>query len=175
MTVKQISNDAYETLIELLPTLEQMKDSIKVETKFIADRQEVAKELEPLFKFIDFGRIKGQILVNIIDPLEFIPEKTFLNIYRQKLVSNDIDSNVSRGTLYFWDKTSCGSELVIADNGKFIHAQFDCNSHQSARAKMILDSNGIFEWDFITKRTYNKYVYIGVCASENFDIKNLRC
>ena len=96
MTAKQISNDAYETLIELLPTLEQMKDSIKVENKFIANRQEVVKELEPLFKFIDFGRIKGQILVNIINPLEFIPEKTFLNIYRQKLVSNDIDSNNSR-------------------------------------------------------------------------------
>ena len=97
-------------LIELLPTLEQMKDSIKVENKFIADCQEVVKELEPLFKFIDFGRIKGQILVNIIDPLEFIPEKIIFKYLSTKLVSNDIDSNDS------WEHFIIGIRLHVDQN-----------------------------------------------------------
>src|SRR5205814_8189437 len=73
LAAKQVSNDAYKTLMERLPTLEQIKNSVKVESKSITDHQKVAKELEPLIKFIDFRRIRGQRLVSIIEPLAIIP------------------------------------------------------------------------------------------------------
>ena len=79
--LKQVSNDAYETLMRRLPTLEQIENSVKVKKDFITDYQRVSKELEPLVKFIDFKRIKGHILVNIIEPLKIVPAEMTLIIY----------------------------------------------------------------------------------------------
>ena len=75
LAAKQVSDDAYKILMGRLPTLEQTENSVQVENKFIADHQKVAKELEPLVKFIDFRRIKGQILADIIEPLGIIPSE----------------------------------------------------------------------------------------------------
>src|SRR5438045_7625078 len=52
LAAKQVSNDAYNSLMEKLPTLEQIKNSIKVENKFIIDNQKIAKELVPLIEYI---------------------------------------------------------------------------------------------------------------------------
>ncbi|RIA79405.1 hypothetical protein C1645_840764 [Glomus cerebriforme] len=43
--------------------------------------QKIAKELESLIKFIVSRRIKGQILADIIDPLEIISANIILNTY----------------------------------------------------------------------------------------------
>jgi len=40
-----------------LPTLEQIKDSVKVENKF-TDHQKVTNKLEPLIKFIAFDKLR---------------------------------------------------------------------------------------------------------------------
>ncbi|RIA87104.1 hypothetical protein C1645_778054, partial [Glomus cerebriforme] len=52
------------------------------------DHQKVAKELEPLIKFIDFKRINGQILADIIELLGIIPTKTIVSVYRYSARSN---------------------------------------------------------------------------------------
>ena len=52
-----------------------MENSIRVENKFITDHQKVAKELEPLVKFIDLSQVRGQILADIMEPLEIIQQK----------------------------------------------------------------------------------------------------
>ncbi|RIA87112.1 BTB/POZ protein, partial [Glomus cerebriforme] len=58
LAAKQISDDAYKTLIKRLPTLEQIEESVSTEEdKFITYHQKIAKELEPLIKFIDFRKI----------------------------------------------------------------------------------------------------------------------
>src|SRR2546421_7808231 len=57
MAAKQVSNDAYRTIMEQLPSLEQIKNLIQVENRFMPDQQKIARELEPLIKFIDFGKI----------------------------------------------------------------------------------------------------------------------
>ncbi|POG66406.1 hypothetical protein GLOIN_2v1656885, partial [Rhizophagus irregularis DAOM 181602=DAOM 197198] len=59
LAAKQVSNDAYESLMERLPTLEQI-ENYHVENKLITDHQKVANEIKPLVDYIDFGRIKGQ-------------------------------------------------------------------------------------------------------------------
>src|ERR1051325_8163724 len=174
LAAKQVSNDAYKALTEQLPTLEQLESSnSNVKNKSITDHQKVAKELEPLIKFIDFKRIKGQILADIIDPLEIIPTEIISNVYRQKVRSNDKDSNEFRGIAFLsksdlvWDESACGSELIIKDNGKIVRASNSCISFQSVRAKIALDKRGIFEWDVIIEKACN-YSWVGVCASENF-------
>jgi len=96
LAAKQVSNDAYETLEERLPALKQ-EDSIQMESNFIAHRFKVAEELEPLIEFIDFEKIKGQLLVDIIEPLQIIPFEVILNVYREKIKSNNTDSNKTRG------------------------------------------------------------------------------
>jgi hypothetical protein len=60
--------------MERLPTLGQLeKDSTQIENNFITDHQKIVKELEPLIGFINFRRIKAQVLADIIEPLEIVP------------------------------------------------------------------------------------------------------
>ncbi|CAB5188890.1 unnamed protein product [Rhizophagus irregularis] len=173
LAAKQVSNDAYKALMERVPTLEQIENSVQVlENKIIADHQKIAKELEPLIEFIDFRRIQGLVLVDIIEPLEIVPTKIILNVYRYNTKSINSDRNYIRGVpIYFnyiWDDTACGSKLIIEDNGKVIYARNDLDLLHSVRAKMILENNYIFEWDVIIERTCS-WSWVGVCASENFD------
>ena len=41
LAAKQVSNDAFKTLMKRLPTLEQLGNSIQVENEFITDHQKV--------------------------------------------------------------------------------------------------------------------------------------
>ncbi|RIA81576.1 hypothetical protein C1645_881535 [Glomus cerebriforme] len=54
LAAKQVSNDAFKSLIKKLPALEQLKQIVQVKNKFIIDHQKVAKELEPLFNEADY-------------------------------------------------------------------------------------------------------------------------
>ncbi|CAB5189694.1 unnamed protein product [Rhizophagus irregularis] len=181
LAAKQVSNDAYKTLIERLPILEkieQIENSVQLENKnkFITGQQKVAKELEPLVEFIDFKRIHGQALVDIIEPLEIVPAKIIVNVYRHNTISNNFNRTYFRGipitncTNYVWDESACGSKLIIEDNGKTVHAQNGLSSHQSVRAKMILENNGIYEWDVIIEKVCS-WSWVGV-ASENLNYED---
>jgi hypothetical protein len=82
LAAKKVSNDAHKILMKQLPTLEQLENtiSIKVENNF-TDHQKVAKELEPLVKYIEFNQIKAKTLVEIIEPLEIISSEMIVNIF----------------------------------------------------------------------------------------------
>ncbi|GBC26122.2 hypothetical protein GLOIN_2v1520563 [Rhizophagus irregularis DAOM 181602=DAOM 197198] len=178
LAAKQVSNDAYEAIMERLPALEQTKNSIQASNKFIPDYQKVAKELEPLVEFINFSRIKGQILTDIIEPLEIAPSKIIMDVYRKMAKSSNLVSGEIRGipftmykfkeSDYVWDKSACGSKLIIEDNGKVVYAPNGCEQHQCVRAKMPLNCKGIFEWSVIIE-THCVNTWVGVCASENFN------
>ncbi|RGB21317.1 concanavalin A-like lectin/glucanase domain-containing protein [Rhizophagus diaphanus] len=173
LAAKQVSDDNCKALIELLPTLEQIENSIIVGNKIITDRQKVAKELEPLIKFIDFRRIKTKILANFVEPLKIIPTEIIFNVYRHVALLSNLDSCDIRGkpinlSGYVWDEKACGSKLIIKDNGKIVHAPYGCSIHQNVRAKISLESNDIFEWDVIIEKVCCN-AWVGVCASENFD------
>jgi hypothetical protein len=132
--------------------------------------QKVAKELEPLVKLFDFRRIKGQILVNIIEPLGITPIEIILNVYRYSMLSFNSDLNDTRGipfNYYVYDESACGSKLTIEDNGKIVQAPNGCG-HQNVRAKIVLENKSIFEWDVIIEKTCSG-TWVGVCASENFN------
>ncbi|CAG8650535.1 uncharacterized protein OCT59_000957 [Rhizophagus irregularis] len=172
LAAKQVSDDTCKALIELLPTLEQIENSIIVGNKIITDRQKVAKELEPLIKFIDFRRIKTKILANFIEPLEIIPIEIISNSYRHVALLSNLDSCDIRGkpinlSGYVWDEKACGSKLIIEDNRKIVRTPIGCG-HQNVRAKIALESNDIFEWDVIIEKVCCN-AWVGICASENFD------
>jgi hypothetical protein len=170
LAAKQVSNDAYKSLMKRLPTLEQIENSYQVENKFITDRQKVAKEIEPLIKYVDFGRIKGQVLVDFIEPLEIIPVEIILSFYRHIVKSNNSNLNNTRGipiTMFVWDESACGSKLIIEDNRKIVRAPIGCG-FQNVRAKIALENNGIFEWDVIIEKMCTNS-WVGVCASENLN------
>src|SRR5437763_5336740 len=160
--------------MERLPTLEKLEKSIQVENKVITDHQKIAKELEPLIKFIDFRRIEGKILAGIIEPLEIVSTEIMMNTYRHLAMKNNSDLNIIRGIPhtkfndYVWDETACGSKLIIEDNGKVVQAPNDCSTHKSVRAKIIFDSKGIFEWDVIIEKTCT-WAWVGVCAPEDLN------
>ncbi|RGB33977.1 hypothetical protein C1646_815682 [Rhizophagus diaphanus] len=146
LAAKQVSNDAYKTLKKLLPTLEQ---------------------------FIDFRRIKSQILADFIEPLEIVSNEIIFNFYRYAALPNNLNLSYTRGKRqiieidYVWDKSACGSKLIIEDNGKIVHAPIGCD-HQNVRAKIALESNDIFEWDVIIEKV-SGCAWVGVCASENLN------
>jgi len=162
--VAKKNSNTYKTLMKLLPTLEELENSIEVKSELITNRKEVAKELEALVKFIDFRRIKEQIITDIIEPLEITPTVT---VYR----SNNPRLNDNRGIpllykfAYIWDNSACGSKLIVEDNGKVVHAPIGCNLHQSVRAKIAFENKGIFEWDVIIEKICG-YAWVGVCSSE---------
>ncbi|GBB90596.1 hypothetical protein RclHR1_01760020 [Rhizophagus clarus] len=168
LAAKQVSNDAYRTLLERLPTLKQIENSITVGSKIITDRQKVTKELEPLLKFIDFKRIKPHIIADFIEPLEIISTEIIFNAYRNIALNKLNICDIRGKPINFWDETACGSNLIIEDNGKIVYAPDGCNSHQSVRGKIALEDNGIFEWDVIIEKECGN-AWIGVCASENFN------
>ncbi|CAB5189635.1 unnamed protein product [Rhizophagus irregularis] len=172
LAAKRVSGDAYNSIMERLPTLEQIKNSFQLEDKFITDRRKITEELNPLIKFIDFRRIKGQLFVNIIEPLGIIPAEVILSVYRLKALSDNLELSDVRGRSiykfnYVWDESACGSNLIIEDNGQIVQAVNNCDVHQNVRAKIALENKGIFEWDIIIEKTCD-YAWIGVCASENF-------
>ncbi|GBC05757.1 hypothetical protein RclHR1_06400007 [Rhizophagus clarus] len=181
LAAKQVSNDVYKALLKRLPTLEQIEqieNLDQVENKLFTYHQKVSEKLEPLIKFIDFRRFKGQVLDNIIEPLKIIPTEIILNASHNnaKLIQfnlNDIQEipiqvykfNESD---YVWDESTCGSKLIIEDNGKVVSASDDCNSNQSVRSKIELENKGIFEWDIIIEEICAQ-AWIGVCASEDLN------
>ncbi|GES97585.1 hypothetical protein GLOIN_2v1842735 [Rhizophagus clarus] len=175
LAAKEVSNDAYKTIMKRLPTLEQLKNStsIKTENKFI-DHQKVAKTLEPLAKYIEFNQIKARILVEIIEPLEIISSEIIVEVYRRRALSNDLTSNGIRGqktikfieTNYIWDESACGSSITVKDNGKIVTSS-DLHTQQCVRAKTVLGDDGIYEWDIIIEKAC-RWSWVGVCATENF-------
>ena len=173
LAAKQVSNDAYKAFIVQLPTLktlEQIENSAQVENKLITDHQKVTNELGPLVKYIDFRRIKGQILIDIIKPLNIIPAEIIQ--YNAESINSDI--NDIRGIPIYrfdniFDESACGSNLIIEDNGKVVRAPY--RGHQSVRAKMTFDNGCTFKWDIIIEK-FSVPTRIGVCASENFKINN---
>ncbi|CAI2176210.1 172_t:CDS:1 [Funneliformis geosporum] len=178
LVARQVSNDATESLLKQLPTLEQIDHLKKIDNVLIPDHHNVAKELEPLIKFIDFRRIKSQILANIIEPLNIIPVETIINVYRHKAISKSTDFNdfnevrgllpISNKSDYVWDERGCGSNLIIEDDGKIVRASNACKDHQNVRFKVALENKGMFEWDVIIEKNCSA-AWVGVCASENFD------
>jgi hypothetical protein len=182
IAARQVSNDAYKTLMKRLPTLEQIsqvENSVQIENKdkFIINHQEVVKELKPLVEFINLRRIKGRMLVNFIEPLEIIPNEVILNVYRYKVLSDNSDLSDIRGipiiyTNCVWDESTCGSKLIFEDNNKVVYAPNDLTSTwNNVRAKMALENEGIFEWDVIIEKDCDSF-WVGVCSSENFDYES---
>ncbi|CAB5188863.1 unnamed protein product [Rhizophagus irregularis] len=179
LAAKQVSNNAFKILMKTLPPLKQIKRLENEGQINIPDHQKIAKELEPLAKFIDFRRIKGQILVDIIEPLKIIPSEIILNIYRNNTKFTNSNLNDIRGISTMsicklneivWDETACGSKLIVEDDGKVVYyaQRNECVSHQSIRAKIALENKGIFEWDVIIEKD-SLWSWVGVCASENFN------
>ncbi|GES97603.1 concanavalin A-like lectin/glucanase domain-containing protein [Rhizophagus clarus] len=175
--IKTVFNIFYPVLMEKkrLPTLEQIEQvgnsaQIDNKDKSITNHQEVAKELEPLVKYIDFMRIEGQILADIIEPLEIISVKMVVDVYREKAKLYKSHLNKIRGIYSncVWDESACGSKLIVEENGKVVYAPDDLSSWQNIKAKMLLENTGIFEWDVIVEKVCQSAL-VGVCVSENLD------
>ncbi|CAB4403773.1 unnamed protein product [Rhizophagus irregularis] len=164
LAAEKVNNNNYIALIGCLPTLKQIEEeSVDMNKTFVISCKNISKELKPLIKYIDFRRIEGQILVEIIEPLKIISEDIIINALRY-IKSNNPDLYYIRGipsfykSAYVWDK--CGSKLVIEDNGRVVRAQDDINSFQAATTKWGIESEGIYEWNVIVEKT-NDNICIG--------------
>ena len=116
-------------------------------------------------------------MADIIEPLNIIPSEIILNIYQQRVRSNNTDLNGIRGIPNYksklvWDELARGPKLIITDNGKVVQASNDCNvSHQNVRTKVAFDINGIFEWDVIIEKVCG-YAWVGVCAPKDLNYES---
>ncbi|CAG8692248.1 12873_t:CDS:2 [Rhizophagus irregularis] len=138
LAAKQVSNDAYITLIKRLPTLEQLENenSIIIENEIITNRQEVSNKLKPLVKFIDFGQIKVQILTDIIEPLEITPTVT-------KIMENvKVKMILENKGIFKWDviiEKDCEYAWVgVCSSENFNYEIFAGSQHSG----LVLGSNG---------------------------------
>ncbi|RIA87108.1 BTB/POZ protein [Glomus cerebriforme] len=83
----QISNDAAISLRNRLPTLDKMGcprklDSKLYDHKYIIHRPKIVELLSNIVDLIDFRRIDGKILTEIIDPLGLVPADVIISAYR---------------------------------------------------------------------------------------------
>jgi hypothetical protein len=173
LAAKLVSDDTYNTLMEHLPTLGQVEQSIQVENKLITNHKKVAKELEPLVEYIDFKRMEKEQF-DVIKPLKIIPDEIIQH-------NSESDLNNIRGIPIYrikesdllWDESACGSNLIIENNGKVVQGSDNCRVNQSVRINIALENKGIYEWDVIIEKTCRRgeYVWVGVC-SENFDYES---
>ncbi|RGB37196.1 hypothetical protein C1646_59441 [Rhizophagus diaphanus] len=174
----QISNDAATSLKIRLPTLDKMGCPRKIDSKiydgeFIINRSKIAELLTNLVDLIDFRRIDGKILKEIIDPLEIVPVDVIINAYRFLIKNKNLPA--TRGipytddkSGYVWDKQASGSQLSIERNGAVVRAIRGCSTHQNVRASIEIFDLGIYEWDVIIEKSCT-YAWIGICSSEEFN------
>ncbi|RGB37189.1 concanavalin A-like lectin/glucanase domain-containing protein [Rhizophagus diaphanus] len=181
LAAKQVSNQAYKSLMQNFPTLDKAEEQIKKWLNFrkkfpkgwfIVDRRIIIKKLKPFIKFIDFKRIKKEIIYNIIKPLRIIPNEIIESMDKPGSKLNDIrgipilykkDTKFD----YIWDDVICGRGLKIKDNGKVVQAKNNTIFRQNVRTIKGLEK-GIFEWEIIIEKSC-EYTSIGVCGIENFD------
>ncbi|GET03118.1 hypothetical protein GLOIN_2v1847831 [Rhizophagus clarus] len=163
LAAQQVSDDAFNTLMELLPKLEEIKDSNWKENEIITNHQKISEELEPLIEFIDFDKIDAEILSDIIEPLNIIPTEIFLNTYRRRARLNiaEIQETSHNFIDYVWDETVCGSKITVEENGKVANTKIDCK-FQDIKSKVIFEDKGIFEWDVIIEGT--NFYCVGLCT-----------
>ncbi|CAG8612949.1 10867_t:CDS:2 [Rhizophagus irregularis] len=157
LTAKQISYDAFTDL----------------EKRPIIEKDRIAEEFEPLTKYIDFRRIDGKILNDIIDPLEIVPMKTLYNATKYQAKHGNSSLSDIRGispSLYRFTESDCvwnesfhGSLISLLDGGKV--AEASSSELQNVRAN-ILCCKGVYEWDIIIEK-YCVFTWIGVCSAES--------
>ncbi|GBC03175.1 hypothetical protein RclHR1_00500023 [Rhizophagus clarus] len=174
----QVSNDAATSLKIRLPTLDKMGcpsklDSKMYDSEFIINRSKIAELLETLVDFIDFRRIDGKILKEIIDPLEIVPVDVIINTYRFLIKKSNLPATrgipyIDDKSGYIWDKQASGSQLSIEKDGAVVRAIRGCSTHQNVRASVEIFDIGIYEWDVIIEKSCT-YAWIGICSSEEFD------
>ncbi|GES97495.1 hypothetical protein GLOIN_2v1656935 [Rhizophagus clarus] len=188
LTAKQISDDAYEALKKRLLTSKSVDTTDNDDDdddndddgrgddndndEAIIDRDRIADELEPLTKYIEFKRISGKVIHDIIDPLEIVPMKLLYEATKYQSKHGNILSD-TRGTapsLYMFTESDCvwnesdhGSLISIEDDGKVLESSY--SELQSARANIIC-CKGFYEWDIIIEK-YCTFTWIGVCSAES--------
>ncbi|CAI2173201.1 19410_t:CDS:1 [Funneliformis geosporum] len=174
----QISNDAAISLKSRLPTLNKAGNFLKFDPKLIHNqdivhRSEIVELVTNLVDFIDFRRIDGKILTDIIDPLEMIPSEIIVSAYRF-LISNKKNLPAVRGIPYIcdksgfvWDKQASGPHLSIDKDGAVVKALRGCKLHQNVKAKVEIFDRGIYEWDVIIEKSCT-FAWVGICSPENF-------
>ncbi|PKK71049.1 hypothetical protein RhiirC2_441432 [Rhizophagus irregularis] len=196
LTAKQISYEAFTDLEKRLPTLKKMRDisdddddddddddkdddndkdddKDKDDDSPIIEKDRIAEEFEPLTKYIDFRRIDGKILNDIIDPLEIVPMKTLYNATKYQAKHGNSSLSDIRGispSLYRFTESDCvwnesfhGSLISLLDGGKV--AEASSSELQNVRAN-ILCCKGVYEWDIIIEK-YCVFTWIGVCSAES--------
>ncbi|RIA80011.1 concanavalin A-like lectin/glucanase domain-containing protein [Glomus cerebriforme] len=127
------------------------------------------RRLSRFIQLIRFYHIPSEdFLLKVYPFKEILPNNLIDNVFTYHMVPNsklDIDIQPQRSG-YVWNQSTCGSKLVIEDNGKVVCSHL-AYSLQSVRAKMILENKGIFEWDVVIEK-YCSYTWVGICA-ENFN------
>ncbi|CAB5205972.1 uncharacterized protein OCT59_021363 [Rhizophagus irregularis] len=174
MAAKKVSDNAVEIIETVLPDIN--KEDVTTHSYMEIDdfniyRQQIIEELNPLIKYIDFKLIHGNVLANIIEPLNIIPMQVLYDAFRYHAKSNYNKLIRFRGcnkAILVWDETACGSNLVIKDNGCVVCAANCVYGCQTVRSKFGFSDTGIYEWNIIIEK-YCANSWIGICEAVNVD------
>jgi len=189
----EVSPDLASLLDSNLPRSNHMNDFTEwTQTDNIVNDQsyqvflnKFAGVVSPVCQYVDFRRIKAEVLQDVIEPLDIIPKETLLETYRVQArnkgplscrrgdpkavpLPTAISELATSSTLRWdeelhWDKFKCGDKLMISANNALAETHSRCQVHQSISAKLPICDNGVYEWDFVIVRTCS-VMWIGVCT-----------
>ncbi|CAG8673734.1 9305_t:CDS:2, partial [Acaulospora colombiana] len=142
LSAKEVTPEGFSVLKKRLPEWNKIEHGFDIHYERMPDnsniRASISNKLASLIEYIDLWRINGNVLTDIIEPLDLITQKNMTEAYRfhaRRRIS------YSRGDIK-WDKNGCGPDISISSDGRAI----SCNSedYRSVRTNYLMNS-GIHE------------------------------
>ncbi|CAG8455928.1 4519_t:CDS:2 [Acaulospora colombiana] len=165
LSAKKVSQEAVTALEKRLPVWDKIKDGFDFKNNDISNIKDIcvatADNLSPIIEFIDFRRINGKILVDIIEPLNLISSGKLLTVYRFHTYEKKHPSPFRGLKSHIkWDNNSCGPNLEISSDGCTVSRKVNPNVWNTVRTNYLM-IEGIHK--LRVKIENSNYTMIGIC------------
>ncbi|CAG8785942.1 5348_t:CDS:1, partial [Acaulospora morrowiae] len=119
--------------------------------------------INSLVGYIDFRRISAEIVIKLIEPLYIVPFPKIIDSCRFQICEKSQLSEFYGTPGITWDRNSCGSGLIISDDGYTVSARQDISLCQSVKANYPMMNSGVHEFHVLLEKI-SVCSWIGVCG-----------
>ncbi|RHZ56892.1 hypothetical protein Glove_396g45 [Diversispora epigaea] len=176
---QKVSEDAFTKTEACLPPLDEILENEYVITRKNIDdlesfRTELTEKLTPMLDYVNIKLISGDILTEIIEPLNIVPFGRILEAYRFKVKQEPtVKLEVEEKEIDFtWDMNICGPNLDISDDGYTVETPDNLKFNERVRASQPIIDTGLYEWDIIIENPSSSD-WVGICGEG--DVTNFKC
>ncbi|CAG8502883.1 8139_t:CDS:2 [Diversispora eburnea] len=140
----------------------------------ISFQKKLTEKITPMLKYVNIKLISGDILAEIIEPLNIVPFELIIEAYRYK-VKQEPTIKLEEEEIqidFTWDISVCGPNLDISDDGYKVETSSTIKFNERVRASQPITDIGLYEWDIIIERPSSSD-WVGICGEG--DVTNFKC